>query len=319
MDGDCGSLRVDVEYLSWILRPQGLNVPIAGTSTTNENSATSTPPVDKSQVVTIGQNVLSAITYTGFRLSVSIDPDPDRNVGGEVSGFFFPGHTNHFEPDTRSIVTFFYDTAHASGSDVPIGERALVVAGVVAGALLLGRVSVDTSTQFGGGEANILLGFVGGEYWTITGLVGFRYLSLDDTFTITTTKFFNRGYTQDNFDTQNNFYGGQIGLKLAGTGPLSLFLSTKLAAGDNQQDIDISGTSAFTPLVAGRRLPGGLFTTSANIGQTTYNQFSIVSDSQIGIKFSPCDRLSLLAAYNYMYWTNVVRPANRSSIRSIRA
>ncbi len=324
-DSNQGSLRVDADYLLLILKPQRISAPVAGSSTNpNENfalSPTAGSLVDPSVKVAFGEKILADLTYYGFRLSAGVDPGPGHPVGAEINGLYIPQQTNRYDlasnyNGTPSIVTFFYDTSHAIGSNLPIGERAFVWAGIVGAVVYAARFDVVTSSQVVGGETNLLLGLADNSFGSITGLVGFRYLSLADTFTVDVTRIIGSGSTHDDFATLNNFYGGQIGVKLATKGRISLFLSTKLAMGDTQQTIDISGYSVLTPVAAvalgnGRQLPGGFFTNSGNIGVSTNSQLALVSDSQFGLKLFLTDRLALQVAYNYLYWTNVVRAGDQ--------
>ncbi len=158
----------------------------------------------------------------------------------------------------------------------------------------------------------------------LDGLVGFRYLRLSEQLNIQETPHFTAPFmgllpgsgfvVDDNFKTNNQFYGGQIGL--VGefrSGPWSLNLSGKFGLGATQQTVMISGFTQTTTITA-----AGINTTFANSGvyansltnggTHSRSVFSVVPELGLNLGYQVTERVRLFAGYNIIYWSSVVRP-----------
>src|SRR5207237_150086 len=113
------------------------------------------------------------------------------------------------------------------------------------------------------------------------------------------------------FDTRNQFYGGQIGIRSTWQRDrLALDLTGKLALGSTHQVVNIAGDitqTAFPPAAA----QGGLFAQTSNIGRVTANQFTILPTLELKVGYQVNQRLSAFIGYDLMYWNQVVRPGNQ--------
>lgn len=254
------------------------------------------------------------------------------NFGGcspcaiEGSYFFLGRRTNHFGATSATTPVLGRPFINA---DTGLPDRELTTTpGVLPGdfAQLRGGIFVDNFSSFQGAEANLRRALCCGCDYRIGGLVGFRWLDLHEGLTITEditslkaipgTDIFNPGTrirVSDSFQTRNRFYGGQVGLD----GELyrgNWFVggSVKVALGVTSQTIDITGNQLITaPNGRRRSFNGGLLALPSNIGHHTRNQFSVVPEvgAKIGYQFT--SRLRVFVGYNFLYWSNVVRPGDQ--------
>ena len=57
--------------------------------------------------------------------------------------------------------------------------------------------------------------------------------------------------------------------------------------------------------------PGGLFAQSSNIGRYTGNQFTVLPAVELKLAYQITERLRAFVGYDFMYWSQVVRPGNQ--------
>ncbi|VTS01670.1 BBP7 family outer membrane beta-barrel protein [Tuwongella immobilis] len=154
--------------------------------------------------------------------------------------------------------------------------------------------------------------------------MGFRYLDLRETLRITETILAGPLAAQqdpptvpgsllvvtDEFKTLNRFYGGQIGGRYEQRfGRFFVDFRGSLALGVTEQNVNINGgIVSTTPGQPSRRFAGGLLTTPSNIGSHTEAAFSVVPEITTNIGYQWTDRFRTFAGFNFLYWTNVVRP-----------
>jgi hypothetical protein len=121
----------------------------------------------------------------------------------------------------------------------------------------------------------------------------------------------------DAFRASNRFYGGQIGSVSRWTHPcgLEVVLRGSIAFGVNQQLVDIRGSTVLTPPSDDpdqtiRGAAGGTFAQPSNIGRHFRNQSSIVHEGELALHYRLTSTWTAKIGYNFLYWTNVVRPGN---------
>ncbi len=181
-----------------------------------------------------------------------------------------------------------------------------------------GQVSVNESTRlFGAGAAYqrqlCARCFAG----SVTAMVGYRYLKLSDDLRIAnSTNSINpllplgTFAVLDQFDTRNQFNGLDLGLTgFIPHGAWRIDWLAKVALGTTSTNLNINGSSSFTPLGGPTTvLAGGLLALPTNIGSHSDSRFSTVSEfnAKLGYQFTPQWRA--FVGYNVLYWTGVVRP-----------
>lgn len=157
----------------------------------------------------------------------------------------------------------------------------------------------------------------------LDGLIGFRYLSLKDQFNV--NEAFIRtgtsvptvglpdvvaGLVQDQFRTENNFYGGQIGL----TGEVRRgrwFIDTRatVAFGATTQAAEIYGAQNLVLANGGLiQSQGGLLTApGANIGKHTQSKFAVMPEVGVNVGYHLTPHLRAFVGYNFLYLSSVLR------------
>src|SRR5207244_846284 len=91
----------------------------------------------------------------------------------------------------------------------------------------------------------------------------------------------------DQFDTNNRFWGGNVGIKgEARLGKFYTAFTGKVAIGGVQEVVTINGATAITapgflPTVA----PGGILTQPSNIGHFTHRDFAVLPEGGLDLGY----------------------------------
>jgi hypothetical protein len=315
---------VDAEYLFWWLKPGPNPTPLA----TNGSLSDTTPGAlgqPGTTAVLLGGSNLNYNPTSGGRFSAGRWFGDDRVWGAEITGFFLSTQAIH--------QTVASNAAGSPGifrpvNDVSVGEDAFLVA---APGIAAGSMSLASSTQLWGIQASAVYVPYQGETWYLALVGGFRQLELHET--IDSTAFSNdfsgslasptnpgmlepAGSTllvQDRFGTSNQFYGGEVGTRftLALGRRWYVAARTQVALGSNFESIDIGGSTSQTqPGKLSAILPAGLLATGSNSGHFTHEAFSVVPEGQLRLGCQLTKSLSGFIGYNFLYWSNVVRPGS---------
>ena len=205
----------------------------------------------------------------------------------------------------------------------PTGPFAEVVG---APGLANGAVAIQLQNSLWGAEVNYRRNLLGCTPCArLDGLVGFRYLNLKEQLTVTETFArtpnspfavgvpVNMGMITDRFRTENNFYGGQIGL----TGEVRRgrwFVDGRasIALGTVSQTAEIAGQQALAfPNGSYQVVPGGLLAVpGANIGTFRQNKFAVLPEAGINLGYHVTPHLRVFVGYNFLYLSSVLRPGD---------
>ena len=198
-----------------------------------------------------------------------------------------------------------------------VGEDRAPIAS--AGDCVAGSVAVTNTLQLWGLNANAVMNVIRTPNWEVNALGGFRYLSLNEDFNMSTsitgvsgTPFAGEsGNTDDDFATRNHFYGALLGLRGRGTyGPFSLESTLTAALGVNNETISINGIyNAYN--FYNTTGPYGMFATPANSGTTSSNKFAVVPEVQVKLGYDITPTIRLTVGYDFLYLSNVVRPTDQ--------
>ena len=149
-------------------------------------------------------------------------------------------------------------------------------------------------------------------------LFGFRYLDLQEDLQ-TRVATFGIGFDSNNlgndsFNTRNHFYGGQVGARWGwNSGRWSANATGLVALGATDQLVSIDGTTIVFGNAA--RVPGPangfVYTQPTNIGQFHHSDFSVVPQVQFKVGYDLSCNMRLTVGYDFLYWSNVVRPGNQ--------
>lgn len=190
-----------------------------------------------------------------------------------------------------------------------------------------GPVSLEVSNQMQGAEANGVGNVFCRKQGTVDLLWGFRYLNFQEDLTfsssapylISAPDPFDPDVFQivDQFDTTNNFYGGQIGAKAEGIYE-RFFLQGigKIALGAICGEVDIQGSFITNSFAGSGSAPasqytGGYFAQPTNIGNHSKTSFSVIPEVAVNLGYKCSDWLRIQAGYTFIYVLNVLRAGNQ--------
>jgi hypothetical protein len=196
---------------------------------------------------------------------------------------------------------------------------------------LAGRATVTTATDFWGAEANGRINVGGNGSYRVDCLVGFRYAQIDDDLNITGVAFGRPPFglligpatpvqppgtsvtMTDVFNTCNQFYGGQVGVRAEFyRGPWFVSFQGKLALGVMHQEVEIDGRTTLVRPTGTLEVPGGIFALPTNMGRYSRNEFGVAPEGGINIGCQLTSWLRAQAGYSVLYFrSNVVRPGDQ--------
>ncbi len=152
----------------------------------------------------------------------------------------------------------------------------------------------------------------------LDGTVGYRYYELKESLAIRerlqSTDINNPGSFNilDQFDTRNQFNGGEIGVLWQGRrGLWSLDGLMRVGIGNNHQTVTIRGNSVVTQNGASTTFNNGILTQRTNIGTYDRNEFTMIPELGATLGYQFTRNVRLTAGYSLIYWGNVVRPGDQ--------
>jgi hypothetical protein len=331
----CGpSTWVDAEFLYWWVK----NAPLPPLLTTgpgiipslNSPGAIGSPGTQSiagNSPLDMGQFPGGRFTF-GTWLNGAPRLGSFNTIGLEGSFFFLGRETNHETflggPDQPLLTRPVFDT---------VSQRETAV--IVAAPRLLGgnagSFTMENSTEMWGAEANAFLPVVGKPGMLVGMLTGFRYLNLEESLNLDQytslppvgLTFFNGlptlsplGQTLhvfDDFETRNNFYGGQVGTQAVFRyGRLAVTTLAKMAFGSMQESVDISGSTTLQrPFVPAQTVHAGLLALPSNIGNYSHYQFAWVPEGTLTINYQISTNVAFTLGYTFLYVSSVVRPGQQ--------
>jgi hypothetical protein len=314
---------VDGEYLLWKIK----DGPIPGPLVTTGSLADPVPGAlgQPSTVVLYGQDELDYKPSSGFRLMFGGWFDRQGLFGFEADGFMLETHTIHFEANADDAGSPFLARPFISTLD---GRQQAAI--ITAPTAALGGIDIFSDSRFWGGEGDFLVGgLVTGPGTRFDLLAGFRYLGLKDELRFSQSStllangqaFFDGDLVlapdiisiRDLFETLNQFFGGQVGLRgETRWGPLTLGGVAKAGIGSTRQDVKITGHTALTDSTGLTHLrQGGLYSQDSNIGWYNRDEFSFVGELGVRLGWQIFSFLNAHVGYTLLYWDNVARPGDQ--------
>jgi len=113
----------------------------------------------------------------------------------------------------------------------------------------------------------------------------------------------------DDFDTENDFHGADLGAVLGlRRGPWLLDVTTKVALGDMRETLRIDGSTTvagFAPLA------GGWLAAPSNIGRYTDHEFAAIPELGLRLAFVAFDVVQLSVGYNLTCVSSVLRTGDQ--------
>jgi hypothetical protein len=273
---------------------------------------------------------------SGGRFTAGLWCDPCQPFGVEGSYFFLANRTTNFSAASDSTVNStliarpFFDvlTGNQNAQLVAFpalagGTNLLTPTGL---GLASGDIRASTYSRIHGGDVNAICGLCAGcDYW-VHALAGFRYLHLGEGIAIhehsrvnpvlpAGSPFFGGSSISvaDQFDTRNNFYGGQVGLRgEVRRGRVFVEAQGKVALGVTNQVVEVQGATAITsPDGVTTVTPAGFLASGTNSGRFERNRFSVVTEVGVNGGYQVTDSFRVFVGYNFLHWSSVVRPADQ--------
>jgi hypothetical protein len=260
---------------------------------------------------------------SGIRVGGGYWFDPCEMWGVDTSFFVLPQVTHGFNAASSGMPVLARPFNDASGLLSPFGVNGSFseVNARPDPEGLFGVKDIRTTSELWGADVNLRRNLCGGCYTRLDGLIGVRYLNLNESLTVqemtgataANTNPVRDLFITDRFGTKNSFYGGQLGLTgetrigrwfVNGTG--------KIALGTTHETVDIGGSAlaVVTPGVV-QVQPNGLLALDSNSGQWNRNRFAWVPQATVNIGCHLTERLRVYAGYDFLYWSNVVRPGDQ--------
>src|SRR5439155_2835584 len=185
-----------------------------------------------------------------------------------------------------------------------------------------GALVLSASSRLQGTEVNAVLTFASNQGFALQGIVGFRYLEVDEGLQVQrisdcqcdpATGGLVHLTSADELDGHNRFYGGQLGLKASfAYGPVFLVAVGKVGAGDVEQVVRINGVTRFQgPGLTDHVESGGLLALSSNAGRHARDVFGLVPEATLRAGLEFASRARLFVGYNLLYLTEAARPGEQ--------
>ena len=351
--GPCGAamcrgpagLWVNTELLLWWMR--GMHVPPLVTTGSLNDAQPGALGQPGTQIV-FGDEDINDRLRAGGRLQFGWWLDCCRTVGLEGEYFGLGQATTHFRQWSDGNPTLFrpfYNEDPNTGNGV--GERAEEIAVPRANAAGLnsidGAASVDALSRLQGAAARLRFALGCGDScwsdcWTgrtfhdsfrSSWTLGYRFLRLDDrlgiTEQLTSTVTGEQGafLIQDQFSTNNQFNGAELGLQFKmQRNRWSLEVSPRIALGDTHETGVVSGFTRTTDPTTGAETfatgnaAGGLLTKVTNMGLHSRDAFGAVPELTLKLGYQVTQHTRATIGYDFLAWSEVVRAGDQIDLNT---
>ncbi|QVL33010.1 BBP7 family outer membrane beta-barrel protein [Telmatocola sphagniphila] len=320
-----------VDYLLWTPKSANINYPIATTG-----AAASGGILGNASTGTIYPGDANFGFGSGYRITFGAFLGDDRRVGFEGSGYQMATQSKSYS--ISSDGAGFPLIARPYVNAVGLAQSSYIVAAPNVASGTLGY-KFDTSSF--GVEGNWLLNIYRtcpgddcGYGLNVNFIAGFRYAEIEEHLLIGSTSTalqtpgaqptpfvgtFQPGLTittvNDSIRTDNQFYGGQVGIQTEiQNGRAFWRFDAKLAIGDMHETADINGYSALTRgtdvNATTSTAIGGLYANTNTIGRYRQDQFAIIPDFNLTFGYHLLKCCTVQVGYNFIYFNNVARPTD---------
>ncbi len=251
--------------------------------------------------------------YQGFGIEGSFFVMESTNKSFGFAGSGLPG--------SATLVRPFTDVLSGQTAVLPISSPGLFsgsAIGTTAG------VQCD-SGRFFGADIHMLGNICCDAFGRWDFLIGYRYLSLDDRFSMESTSTAvsplvspnGQALTSvlDRINTGNRFNGADFGLKWQYYffDALSVRATARIAFGASDEGATLAGetsTLSFPTRLNPNGVPmtfgSGFLARPSNPGTHT-DQFAVVPEADLSLVYNLCDWMRLSVGYTFLYWSNVAR------------
>lgn len=324
---------LSAEYLMWFSRAQPIRFPLVTTSAPAAGGRIGEPStlILYPKTGDIGYGL-----FSGFRITGGFFTDDARRSGWYASGFMTGENEERF-------------TVASDATGQPLLARPFINAATTLPDVLFvsfptfaaGRVTVTTDSRTWGAEGGPICNLFRscpddgcGPFWNIDFLYGFRFFQLKEELQIQSftdvlpgqaVPFDGKLYfgpvnieVNDQFETLNQFYGGNIGLNTQFRyGKCYIAAQGKIALGVMHEQVDINGFSILrqplAPQIGPATVRGGLYANATNIGRYRNDEFAVIPEVDLRLGYNWRSWLTTFIGYSFTYASRVVRPGDQYS------
>jgi hypothetical protein len=314
--GCCGPrFWIRGEYLQWATK--GMEVPaLVATAPVGGTGALGGPGTE----IVFGDTAINDDTRSGVRLTVGWDPWACNDWSIEMNYIGLDKEESEFALGNvpgRIVTRPFFNIQPDTGDPRQDGEL------VSSPNVLDGTVDVRANTDFQSVEGLLRRCCSQDCRRRLDFLFGYRFAQLDDSLLIgeaLTSLDATSGVAVgtridlfDSFDTTNEFHGFDMGFEAAFTRcRWTMTLLAKLGIGVTSSTVTINGqTTRTVPGAGAATSAGGLFTQPSNIGMFDQDNFSVLPELGLSLKYELTPCLHAYAGYNFIYWSRVARAGDQ--------
>lgn len=324
---------IEGEYLLWAIKKNPLPVPLVTQGSLSD-------PIDgalgqPNTKIKLGKQQIDMGWMNGFQVRAGSWLTPSQQIGLEAGYFLLPTTTRKKSLHTSgeigspSYAVPIYDVTGLWGLNGVPGESIYLLPGPLGDMPgFNGDFKLKLSSRFQGAQLNVLYRMAKWTMFQLNALTGFRWLQLKEqlkfqvsTHTVPNFPFgFSFADTKDSFKTDNNFYGGQLGI---GAGYASRHFDVKgvlqVGLGAMIEAIHIHGSSQTsngnlfyeTKNTSNETLKGGIFAQKTNIGTHHRQAFAAVVDANVQASLKVSRYLELGAGYSFLWMSALARPGKQ--------
>jgi hypothetical protein len=327
------SVWIECEYLLWAIKKNPVPTPLVTEGSLSDPIVAALgQPGTK---IKLGKDHIDMGWINGMQVTAGFWLNSSQKIFLEANYFLLPTTTrkNHLhtsgEVGSPTYAVPIYDVTGLWGLNGVPGETIYLLPGPLDdGPGFRGDFQLKLSSQFQGAQLNGAYQMTKQRLYPFHILAGFRWLQLKEQlqFQVSTSTVpdFSFGFgfadTKDTFKTDNDFYGGQIGL---GTGYAGQHIDLKgvfqVGMGAMLETIRIHGTSKTsggnlfyeTRNTADERLKGGIFAQKTNRGTYHRQVFAAVIDAHLQANWKATRYLEFGIGYSFLWISALARPGNQ--------
>ncbi|HEV3256208.1 MAG TPA: BBP7 family outer membrane beta-barrel protein [Gemmataceae bacterium] len=251
--------------------------------------------------------------FNGIRLALGYWLDAEQDLGVEAGAFFLERDSTYFKATSAGDVLLARPFINALDGS-PMSE---VIAGPAAGGMRNGGFNGYSRVEFFGQEVNLVAPLAGAGDARLELLAGARFLQMRDRLDLTATgrllpdQAVLFGLT-DHFRADDQFYGGQVGVRAERVlGRWLLSVRGQAALGGTEQVVRAFGDRTYqTPLTKVVQ-PFGLAVLPSNSGRSTNTDLDAVYEVGANLGYQVTSYLRGFAGYTFLYWNNPVRAGDQ--------
>ena len=300
------------EYLAWWVR--GAYVPPLVT-TSPDGTLPGAAGVLPNATILFGDQQINDKARSGGRFTIGYWFDDCETLGIENTFFFIGGSSDGYNASSSGspiLARPFFNTDTQANDSILLAYPQVVAGGI----------SITSSRTIYSNELNLRRGLYADCCRRIDILAGYRYMRLGETLDIATNNTDLQSGEQgaqfvatDQFSTNNNFNGGQLGVNYQFThGCWTWDFLGKVALGGVAQRTRINGSTTITQGDDSNTFEGGILALDSNIGQYDQTVFGVLPEFGVNLRYqwTPLWRVNI--GYTFMALTNVLRPGDQISL-----